>query len=110
MLRRSKVMLILCSAMDSVHSLKNSSGSHASAYAHRYHAVLGFAARHLAEEGCGEFGSGAAERMAESDGSSVDVQLGWVDAEDFDDGERLRGEGFVEFDHVDLVKSRAPPS
>src|SRR6185312_8651440 len=82
-------------------------GAHASAHTHGYHAVFGFAAGHLAEEGGGEFGPGAAERVAEGDGSSVDVDLRGVDAEYLDDGERLGGEGFVEFDDADVFERQA---
>ena len=89
------------------HRLEDSGGAHASSYAHGDHSVAGFAAGHLAQEGGGEFGSGAAEGVAEGDGSAVDVEAGGVEAEDLDDGEGLGGEGFVELDEVDLVEGEA---
>ena len=93
-----------------IHRLEDPGRAHASAYAHGDHAVLRFAAGHLAEEGGGELGSGAAERVAEGNGSAVDVELGGVDAEHLDDGEGLRGEGLVELDEVDLIEREAGES
>jgi hypothetical protein len=60
------------------------------------------AAAHLGEQGCGELGAGAAERMAEGDGSSVDVDAVGIEAQFADDGQRLRGKGLVEFDEADV--------
>ena len=87
-----------------LYSLKDSGGAHASAYTHCYHAVPRFAARHLAQQRGRELGSGAAQRMAERDGSAVDVDFRRVDSKHLDDGERLSGKGFVQFDDVDLFQ------
>ena len=73
-------------------------GAHSSADTHGDHSVACFAAVELGEEGGGEFGSGAAEGVAECDGSAVDVDDGGVEPEGADDGEGLGGEGFVELD------------
>ena len=42
-----------------------------------------------------KFCAGAAERMAERDGSAIDVDFFLVQVESPNDGEDLRGEGFV---------------
>ena len=81
-----------------VHRLKNSGGAHASAYAHGHHTVFRVPAGHLAQKSGGEFGTGAAERMAKGDSSTIDIDSRGVETEHFDDGERLSGEGFVKFD------------
>ena len=43
---------------------------------------------HLLEECSGEFGAGAAEGMAESDGASIDIDARRVETKGADDGER----------------------
>src|SRR4029077_4706279 len=50
---------------------------------------------------------GAAEGMAEGDGTAVDVEPLLVDAELTGAGEDLGGEGLVELDQVDLVDAEA---
>jgi len=80
---------------------------HAAADAHGHEAVFRFAALELGQQGCGELGAGAAQWMTERDGAAIDVDALGIDAERLDDGERLRGEGLVELDHVDLVEREA---
>ncbi len=48
--------------------------------------------------------AGGAERMAQRDRAAHRVDLGAVEAEVLDHRQRLRGEGFVELDPVDLVR------
>src|ERR1700722_8318021 len=44
------------------------------------------------------------QRMADGDGSAVDVQLAMIQAQFARAGQSLRSEGFVDFETVDLVK------
>src|SRR5260370_19225838 len=81
--------------------------SHASADAHGDHAVAGVLALEFAEDGGGEFCAGAAERVAEGDGPAVGIDARRIEAGLLDDGERLRGEGFIEFDYGDVVERKA---
>ena len=48
----------------------------------------------MQECGC-QLGSGAAERVAESDGSAAHVHFGRVQMQLLYHGQRLRGEGFI---------------
>ena len=66
-------------------------------------AVLAAAAAQLADEGAGEAGAGAAERVAEGDRAAVDVEALLLDPQLAGAGEDLRGEGLVQLDQVDLV-------
>ena len=75
----------------------------ADADAHGGDAVLAAAAAQLADQGAGEAGAGAAERVAEGDRAAVDVEPLLLDAELAGAGEDLGGEGLVELDQVDLV-------
>ena len=45
--------------------------------------------------------------MAERDGAAIDVDARRVQVESADDGQDLRGEGFIQFDEVDVVESEA---
>ena len=45
--------------------------------------------------------------MAESDGAAVDVDAGGIEVERADDGQGLRGKGFVQLDEVDVVEREA---
>ena len=67
----------------------------------RPYSVRGFA---WCARGGGQLGASATERMTESDGSPVDVHLRGIEAELLDDRQRLRGEGFVQLDEVDLIE------
>ena len=58
---------------------------------------------HLAEQRGGELGAGAAQRVAEGDGASVDVDAVRIEVEFPDDGQGLGGKGLVEFDQADLA-------
>src|SRR6266702_4272573 len=55
----------------------------------------------------GEFCSGAAEGMAESDGAAVGIDARRIEASLLDDGQRLSGESFVEFDDGDVAEGEA---
>ena len=62
---------------------------------------------HLAEQRGGELGAGAAQRVAEGDGASVDVDAVRIEVEFPDDGQGLGGKGLVEFDQVDVGQGEA---
>ena len=87
--------------------LEDGGSAHATSHAHGDHAVAELAAAHLVEQRGGELCAGAAERVAEGDGASVDVNTLRVEAEFADDGESLRGKGFVEFDEADVGQGEA---
>src|ERR1039458_4452926 len=53
--------------------LKDARRAHATADAHRHHAVASVAALEFAEDACGQLGAGASQRMPQRDGSAVDV-------------------------------------
>ena len=53
--------------------------------------------------GRGADGAGGAERMAERDGAAERIDLCRIQAQFADHGDRLRGEGLVEFDPVEIV-------
>src|ERR1700683_2103719 len=88
-----------------LHSFKNTSGALAAAYAHGDQTVFRIAARHFPQDGGGEFGSRAPERMAQGDGASIDVDYFRIDAGLLDDGQGLHAEGLVQFDDADIAES-----
>src|ERR1700738_5120256 len=88
-------------------ALEDAGGTHASADAHGDHAVAGVLALEVADQGGGEFGSGAAERMAEGDCAAVGIDTRGVEAGLLDYGKGLRGEGFVELDYGDVAEREA---
>src|SRR6266851_462611 len=87
-------------------SLKYSRGAHAAADAHRHHAVTALAAFQLAQNRSGQLRSGATERMPQSDRASIHVYFVRVEPERPDYRQRLRGESFVQFNHIDLIESQ----
>ena len=85
--------------------LENTGRAHASADAHGDHAVAGLAAPQFADDARGELGAGASQRMTEGDRSAVRVNECRVEAAFLDDGQRLRGEGFVQLDDADVARA-----
>src|SRR6266568_1566827 len=71
------------------------------------HAITRIAALQFADDGSGEFCAGAAEGMAERDGAAVGIDARRIEAGLPDDGERLSGERFVEFDDGDVAEREA---
>src|SRR5215218_10210469 len=69
--------------------------------------ILAAAALQLADQGAGEAGAGAAERVAEGDRAAVDVEALLLDPELASAGEDLRGEGLAQLDQVELVDRQA---
>ena len=53
-----------------------------------------------------ELGPSATERMAERDGPAIRVDARGVQAGLLNDGQRLRGEGFVELNHGNVSKRK----
>ncbi len=76
-------------------SFKNSRGAHATAHAHRYHSVPPVPTFQLAQDAGGQLRTGATQRMAQGNCTAVYIHLINVEAQCLDDGQRLRGEGFV---------------
>src|SRR5882672_7706658 len=77
--------------------------AHAAADAQRGEALLGVALLHLVEQGRQHARARGADRMAERDRAAIDVELRWIEAEFLADGQRLRGEGFVGLDEVEVL-------
>src|SRR5215212_7155959 len=98
---------LLLSTAYCLQSFKNSGGAHAAANAHRDHAVASAAAFELAQDGGGQLRARAAEGVAQGDGAAVDVDAFGVEAQRLDDGERLCGEGFVQFDDINVFELEA---
>src|SRR6266571_3734658 len=88
-------------------ALDDAGGAHAAADAHGDHAITRIAALQFADDGGGEFCSGAAEGMAERDGAAAGIDARRVEAGLPDDGKRLSGERFVEFDDGDVAEGEA---
>src|SRR5260370_28144525 len=84
-------------------ALEDTGGAHAAADAHGDEAVAGVAALQFANDGCGELRASAAQRMADGHGAAIDVDARRIEARDFDDGKRRRGEGFIQVNHMDLL-------
>src|SRR6267378_228924 len=88
-------------------ALEDAGGAHAAADAHGDHAVAGVAALEFADDGGGKFCAGAAEGVAQGDGASVGIDAAGVEAGLLDDGQGLRGEGFVELDYCHVIEREA---
>src|SRR6266702_8281569 len=88
-------------------ALDDAGGAHPAADAHGDHAITGIAALPFTNDGGGEFCSGAAEGMAESDGATAGIDARRIEAGLPDDGKRLSGESFVEFDDGDVAEGEA---
>src|SRR4029077_5275176 len=88
-------------------ALENARGTHAASDAHGYHAITRLAALEFADNCGGKLRSRAAERMAESDGAAIDVNSRGIQGRKANHGKRLRGEGLVQFDYVDLLEFQA---
>src|SRR5437763_4502788 len=87
-------------------AFEDTGGAHAPANAHGHHAVARVAPLQVANNRGREFRPGAAERMAEGDRAAVGIDLCGVQTGLLDDGERLRGERFVEFDDRNVVQRK----
>src|SRR6202050_5771639 len=70
-------------------AFEDSRGALSAAHAHGDHAIAGVAPLHFAQDGGGEFGAGASQRMAQRDGAAVDVDPFDIEARFADDGQRL---------------------
>src|SRR3546814_20181594 len=75
--------------------------------AHVHHAVLLLATAHAVHERGDAHRTSRAERMAERECAAERVHLGRVELEVAHHGQRLGGEGFVEFDPVELILADA---
>src|SRR5215207_2109550 len=83
--------------------------AHAAADAQRRETLLGVAAAHLVEERDQDAGARGADRMADGDCAAVDVHDLRVPAHVLVDGERLRREGLVRLDEVEVLDLPAGP-
>src|SRR6266542_390433 len=88
---------------------ENSRGAHTGAYAHRNHTVLLLAPAQTVHDRCGAHRAGRAQRVTERNRTAQRIDPRRVEPELLDDGEALRGEGFVQFDPADLILLDAGP-
>src|SRR5579884_778143 len=86
--------------------LEDACGTHAATDAHRHHAIACVAPLHFMHELDGEFRTSGPHRVTEGDSSSVDVELVHVYAQLTNDSKRLGGEGFIQFDEVNVVECK----
>src|SRR5215510_15808323 len=101
------LFLVLCFAsvvQSPLEEFEDPCSAHAASNAHRHHAVARISSSHLVQQRCGELCSGAPKRMTERDRSAVYVQLRLIDPKLLHHRERLRREGFVEFDQIYLIQ------
>src|SRR3954454_10325742 len=85
-----------------VQVLENSRRTHAAANTHRNHSVAPIAAFQFTNHGCGQFGSGASERMPKRNCSAIRIHTPGIKPSFFDHRKRLCRESFVQFDHVQV--------
>src|SRR5919198_4571929 len=97
----------LVAQVTSDYPLEDRGDALAHADAHGGEAVAMAATRHLVHQRRGQTRAAAAEGMAQRNGATVRVHPGRVKPQLADTGERLRGEGFVELDHVEVVSVEA---
>src|SRR5580658_7190652 len=77
--------------------------AHAAADAQRGQALLRVALLHLVEQRHQHPRAGCPDRMADSDGAAIDIDLAGVPAEILVYGASLRGECFVGFDEIEVA-------
>src|ERR1700719_2959590 len=94
-------------SMSALEILENRRRTLPTADAHGDHAVSRPAPAHLAEELHGQLRAGSAERMSEGDRAAVDVDALLIHPELAHHRERLRAEGLVQLDEIDLVEREA---
>src|SRR5262245_11972619 len=70
-------------------------------------AALSASANELVDERDEDAGAAGADGVAEGDAAACDVELRFRNADGLDVLEDLRGEGFVEFEEVDVVDAEA---
>src|ERR1039458_5568567 len=73
---------------------------HSAPYAHGHQAVTAIAPLEFVQDRHGQFCPGGSERMAQSNGPAVDIDPLARQRALADDGQRLAGECFVEFDDI----------
>jgi hypothetical protein len=66
-------------------------------------AALAAGAVELVDEGGEDAGAAAADGVAQGDAAAADVEFGFVHTEFLDVAEDLGGEGFVDFEEIDVV-------
>src|SRR5580658_1381883 len=76
--------------------------AHSAAHAHGNQAVTSLASLEFADNRCRQLSPRATQRMSQSDRAAIGVYLIWVEPSFFDHCQRLRGESFVQLDHVDV--------
>src|ERR1700704_3043571 len=82
--------------------LENSRRAHSASHAHRYHAVAALAPLQIADDRGGKFCAGASQWMAQRDRATAWIQTCRIQTRLLNYGQRLRGESFIQFDHVDV--------
>src|SRR4029079_7169807 len=77
--------------------------AHAAADAQRGEALFGIALLHLVQQRHQHASAGCADRMADGAGAALDGDLARIPAEILVHGKRLRGEGFVGLDQIEIA-------
>src|SRR5918996_31339 len=77
--------------------------AHAAADAKRGEALFGVLLLHLVKQRNQHARAGSADRMADGDGAAIDIDLADIPAEILVHGERLRGEGLIGLDQVEIA-------
>src|SRR5262245_33397678 len=83
--------------------LENACSAHSAADAHRDHSVSRAATLHFVKQRGGQFRARATERMPKRNRAAVDVHFRRIQTEFTHHGERLNGEGFVQFDEIYIL-------
>src|SRR5699024_8111190 len=94
------------------HAFEDGRDALAAADAHGLKPVAGLAAIHLTQPSRQDPTAGGADAMAERDARAIDVEaveVALAPAPLAGDGERLRGEGLVELDEIDVRQLEAGP-
>src|ERR1700739_379175 len=81
---------------------ENAGCTHPTANAHGDQTIPTLTTFEFADDGRGKFGAGAAQRMSESNGTTVRIDLLRIEPGFLDHCQRLRSKSFVQFDDVNL--------
>ena len=79
----------------------------ATAFAHGLKAIATAPALEGVDQGGHQLGARGTEGVAQGDGAAIDVQLVGVDPEALQGGDRDGGEGFIDFEDVDVLDLHA---
>ena len=99
--------LAVHAAVSLLRTLHDHCHAHAAADAHSGEAVASITPLHFVEQGHSNSSAACAHRMANGNGPAVDVDTIPVPLQLFAHGQGLSGEGFIEFNEVDILEFEA---